>query len=118
MTLASHRGQATKAQRQDRRDGLFRIAEADQPTGVQFIYYGAVAAGIVPKTDPGYRMVLPRLRIGPIPQRGVTELGQEHAVDERDGPGPRAVRGPGPVGGPAARQPSTDVNVYVPEATR
>ncbi len=51
------RARATKAEMQVRREALYEIVRAAQPTGVRFTYYRAVALGIVPKTEAGYRQV-------------------------------------------------------------
>jgi hypothetical protein len=42
---------------EDRYDAIYEIVSENQPTGIRFTYYAAVARGIVPKNDSGYRKV-------------------------------------------------------------
>ncbi len=51
------RGRSTRAQMLSRRRALYEIVADAQPTGVRFTYYRAVALGVVPKTEAGYRQV-------------------------------------------------------------
>lgn len=48
---------ATRTEMELRRESLFDIAREVQPAGVRHIYYRAVVAGLVPKTQQGYRKV-------------------------------------------------------------
>jgi hypothetical protein len=51
------RHRATRAEMEARKDSIFEIVAANQPTGIRFTYYTAVAKGIIPKTDNGYNKV-------------------------------------------------------------
>lgn len=65
------RGRPTREQQEDRRKIVYEIVRESRPTGVRFVYYRAVALGLVPKTDAGYnsiqRTVLNMRRDGTIP---------------------------------------------------
>ena len=67
------RRRATRGQMAARHDALYEIIRVNQPTGVRFTYYRAVAQGLVPKTDAGYRMV----------QRAVLEMRRERPLRAR-----------------------------------
>lgn len=65
------RGRPTVADAKARRDAIYQIVRESQPTGVRFVYYRAVALGLTPKTQNGYRsiqnLVLDMRRDGTIP---------------------------------------------------
>lgn len=65
------KARATRSEMESRYDAIYEIVRENQPTGIRFTYYTAVAAGLVPKTDNGYvkvqRAILDMRRNGRIP---------------------------------------------------
>ena len=74
------RARATKAQMQHRREVLYDIVQENQPVSVRGAYYRAVCAGIVPKTEQGYRQVqraLAEMReVGDLPFAWIVDNGR------------------------------------------
>lgn len=59
-------------------EGLVRIVEEEQPTTVRHVFYKAVAAGLIPKTEEAYKGTIVRLltrlrRAGSIPYRSISD---------------------------------------------
>lgn len=59
-------------------EGLVRIVEAEKPTTVRHVFYKAVAAGLVPKTEDAYKGIVVRLltrlrRAGLIPYGSISD---------------------------------------------
>jgi hypothetical protein len=56
-------GRRTKAQMASIRNGLWRIVRADQPMTVRQVFYRAVSAGLVAKTEAEYKTTVGRLLV-------------------------------------------------------